>query len=70
MVKKSILAVFATIIITALSGYLFYMADNSRNDTLEEVDFSTMKEVDIEVIETVKERMSAPEPSAQVTEQK
>lgn len=70
MAKKYIVAVSAAIILTAVSGYLFYIEDSTSNNDLEEVDFSTMKEMDIDIMEGVKERMNASASSEQATEHK
>lgn len=70
MVKKRIVAAFAAIFLTAMFSYIFYIKDNTSSDALEEVDFSTMNETDIEIMAGVKDRMSATASSMPVTEQK
>lgn len=66
MVKKQhIMVASMAIILTAAASYIYYSFTTTSNDVLEEVDFSTLKDADVNAMALVKERMNAPAPSVQ-----
>jgi hypothetical protein len=69
MIKMRNVAVYAAIVLTVTSSYFFFNSSATiSNDGVEDVDFSTLSEVDIDIIVAVKERMKEVVPSAYAAE--